>query len=110
MAASTTSAATWSFARSAAPSSSHAVVSMSVTNTSVRMTSDRAGPSHDTTMDYYFYNTNSNQLIEPRPRFHTLITNGLAVTGGDRSYGELLSQLTPGDTLLMYENGIGVVA
>ncbi len=61
--------------------------------------------------EYYFYNTDANSLIgAPRPRYDTLIAQGFATTGGPRSFGEQLGQLTPGDMLLMYENGRGVVA
>lgn len=63
-------------------------------------------------MDYFFYNTDSKALKDqPRPRFPLLIKQGFAAVGGDRQkYGEQLGQLTPDDILLMYENGIGVVA
>jgi hypothetical protein len=63
-------------------------------------------------MDYFFYNTDANALSEqPRPRFPLLIEGGFAAVGGDRQqFGEKLAQLTPDDVLLMYENGIGVVA
>jgi hypothetical protein len=60
-------------------------------------------------MDYYYFNTDGISIDGP-PRFQTLISKGFAATGGERSYGEQLGQLVPGDTLLMYENGIGVVA
>lgn len=61
-------------------------------------------------MDYHFYNTDGKSLAGLRPRFHTLIKNDFAATGGNRSFGEQLDQLAPRDVLLMYENGIGVVA
>lgn len=63
-------------------------------------------------MDYYFYNTDATALSEqPRPRFRVLIDDGFAAAGGDRQqFGEQLDQLAPDDVLLMYENGIGVVA
>jgi hypothetical protein len=62
-------------------------------------------------MDYFFYNTDSNKIFEqPRPRFPLLIKQGFAAVGGGQKYGEKLGQLTPDDILLMYENGIGVVA
>jgi len=60
-------------------------------------------------MDYYFYNTDAGSLVGP-PRFHRLIEQGLAITGGAWRFGEKLEALVPGDTLLMYENGVGVVA
>ncbi len=59
--------------------------------------------------DFFFFNTDSGSLVGP-PRFHKLISGGFAATSGDRSYGEQLGQLAPGDTLLMYEDGTGVVA
>lgn len=63
-------------------------------------------------MNYFFYNTDANALSEePRPRFPVLIERGFAAVGGDRQqFGEQLGQLEPGDILLMYENGVGVVA
>ena len=61
--------------------------------------------------NYFFYNTDADSLVAaPRPRYQTLIAQGFAATGGPRRYGEQLSQLAPGDTLLMYENRIGIVA
>lgn len=63
-------------------------------------------------MDYFFYNTDADALSEqPRPRFHVLIDRGFAAVGGDRQqFGEQLGPLAPDDVLLMYENGVGVVA
>ncbi len=62
-------------------------------------------------MEYYFYNTDAKSLKgPPRPRFHRLIEARFAVTGGLRRFGRQLRQLAPGDALLMYENGTGVVA
>jgi hypothetical protein len=63
-------------------------------------------------MEYFFYNTDANALSEqPRPRFPVLIHGGFAAVGGDRQqFGEQLGQLAPDDILLMYENGVGVVA
>jgi hypothetical protein len=63
-------------------------------------------------MDYFFYNTDANALSEqPRPRFKVLIEQGFAAVGGDRQhFDEQLGQLAPDDVLLMYENGVGVVA
>jgi hypothetical protein len=59
--------------------------------------------------DYFYFNTDSRSLVGS-PRFHKLINGGFAATSGDRSYGEQLGQLAPGDILLMYENNIGAVA
>jgi hypothetical protein len=40
-----------------------------------------------------------------------LVDQGFAAVGGDRQkYGAQFDQLAPGDVLLMYENGVGVVA
>ncbi len=62
-------------------------------------------------MDYYFYNTDAGSLLgPPRPRFDRLIQQHVAVTGGARRFGRQLQQLAPGDALLMYENGTGIVA
>lgn len=60
-------------------------------------------------MEYYFYNNDADSLRGNR-RTHILIKQGIAITGGPSSYGEQLRQLSVGDTLLMYENGIGIVA
>jgi hypothetical protein len=57
-------------------------------------------------MNYFFYNTDAKSLVGP-PRFHRLIDQGIAATSGPRKFGEQLSQLEPGDTLLMYEDGMG---
>jgi HNH endonuclease len=65
--------------------------------------------SSNMTKDYYFFNTDGKSIGGP-PRFQTLIDRGIAVTSGDRSYGEQLGQLAPADTLLMYQNRVGVVA
>lgn len=64
------------------------------------------------TMDYYFYNTNAQCFDKNRQnrRINFLIKQGIAVTGGDRKYGEKLGKLSEGDILLMYENKVGVVA
>jgi hypothetical protein len=63
-------------------------------------------------MDYFFYNTDARALTEqPRPRFRVLIEQDFAAVGGDRQkYGDQFDQLAPDDVLLMYENGVGVVA
>ena len=62
-------------------------------------------------MNYFFYNTDARGIREePRPRFSVLIWGGFAASGERRKYGEHLRQLGPEDRLLMYENGIGVVA
>lgn len=60
-------------------------------------------------MAYYFYNTDAKSLTKPG-RFPVLIRKNVAVTSGPLKFGDLLSKLAPGDTLLMYENGVGVVA
>jgi hypothetical protein len=54
-------------------------------------------------MALFFYNTDDGDTQK-------LIKRGFAVTGGPRKFGRQLAQLRPLDTLLMYENGTGVVA
>lgn len=61
------------------------------------------------TGDYFFYNTDAESMAGQR-RFSILIQEGCAATSGPRTFGEQLQQLSRGDTLLMYENGLGVVA
>jgi len=60
-------------------------------------------------MNYFFYNNDANALRGHR-RTHVLIKEEIAVSGGPPSFGEQLRQLSTGDTLLMYENRVGVVA
>ena len=63
-------------------------------------------------MEYFFYNTDSRAIIDkPKPRFNVLINQKFAAVGGDRKkFGEQLSDLSPDDILLMYENLVGIVA
>lgn len=63
-------------------------------------------------MDYFFYNTDARSLSEaPRPRFPVQIKQDFAAVGGDKQKdGEQLRQLALEDILLMYEDGVGVVA
>jgi hypothetical protein len=56
-------------------------------------------------MGIFFYNTDGGQ-----GRYERLIKRGIAATGGPRRFGFQLGQLRPSDTLLMYEDGVGVVA
>jgi len=65
---------------------------------------------HDSMRDYYFYNTDADSLVGPPRRFHRLIEQHFAATGGPLRFGKELSRLKEGDTLLMYENGMGIVA
>ena len=60
-------------------------------------------------MNYFFYNTDANSLSR-NGRFPILIEQGFAATSGPRRFGEELGKLSLGDTILMYENGQGVVA
>jgi hypothetical protein len=57
-------------------------------------------------------NTDDRALFDaPSPRFRLLIEKGFAVVGGDRQqYGEQMAKLAEGDILLMYQNGVGIVA
>jgi hypothetical protein len=59
-------------------------------------------------MNYYFYNTDAQSLVGP-PRFHKLIDHGIAAASGPRR-GTQFRQLEPGDILLMYHDGTGIVA
>lgn len=62
-------------------------------------------------IDCFLYNRDAGSLITaPRPRYHVLIAQGFAATGGPQNSGEQLRRLGPGDRLLMYENMVGVVA
>ena len=57
---------------------------------------------------YFFYNTDLVYSNGKR-RTNILIKNRFAATGGVPNYGEQLGKLSRGDTLLMYENGVGVI-
>ena len=64
-------------------------------------------------MDCFFYNTGGEDgmIDQPRPRYGMMIDQRFAVVSGSRQeYGELLRKLSPEDILLMYENGVGIVA
>jgi len=54
-------------------------------------------------MALFFYNTDGGESQK-------LIKRGFAVTGGRRKFGRQRGQLAPLDTVLMYENGTGIVA
>jgi len=60
-------------------------------------------------MAYFFYNTDADSLAR-QGRYPVLIQQGFAATSGPYSFGEQLNQLSPEDTLLMYENRVGIVA
>jgi hypothetical protein len=60
-------------------------------------------------VDYFFYNTDVD-AFGGAERYQVLFDEGIAATSGPRSYGEQLGRLKPGDHLLMYANGLGVVA
>jgi hypothetical protein len=60
-------------------------------------------------MEYYFINTDAKSLGGVSPHDKWLATK-YAFTGGPIEYGEELGRFDEGDTLLMYANGIGVVA
>lgn len=61
---------------------------------------------------YFFYNTDRRALRgPPLPRFPMLLQHHFAALGGDIDlFGSQFAQLNETDTLLMYENGVGVVA
>ncbi|MSR48406.1 MAG: hypothetical protein EXS13_15325, partial [Planctomycetes bacterium] len=63
-------------------------------------------------MNYFFVNSDANSLRDPpRPRYPILLERGFFAAGGDRAkYGEQLRVLDSGDVVLLYENGVGVVA
>lgn len=57
----------------------------------------------------YFYNTDVSAL-GGESRVAVLYEEQVAVTGGDlRKFGYQLEKLVPGDLLVMYENGVGVL-
>jgi hypothetical protein len=60
-------------------------------------------------MKYYFINTDAKSLGGVSPHNKWFAT-GFAFTGGPIGYGEKLRRFNPGDLLLMYANGLGVVA
>ena len=60
-------------------------------------------------MNYWFYNTDARSFAGESGA-QRLLKHGYAVTGGPAKFGELFKGLTQGDTLLMYENKIGVIA
>lgn len=62
---------------------------------------------------YFFYNTDAvdeyHKLTGEKRRIHVLFDKGIAASGGDQKFGEQLGVLDRGDTLLMYENGTGII-
>lgn len=60
-------------------------------------------------MAYYFINTDAKSLggVSPHDKW---FATGFAFTGGPIKYGEKLGRFDRGDVLLMYANGLGVVA
>ena len=60
-------------------------------------------------MNYWFYNTDA-KAFRNETGAERLLKRGFAVTGGPQKFGNLLKRLTPGDSLLMYENLVGVLA
>ena len=60
-------------------------------------------------MDYWFYNTDA-KAFRNETGAERLIHRGFAVTGGPQKFGDLLHRLAPSDTLLMYENLVGLLA
>src|SRR5262245_23777297 len=60
-------------------------------------------------MALYFYITDFSAMGGEH-RHQILIEKGFAATSGELRFGETLARLKPGDVLLMYENGIGIVA
>lgn len=63
----------------------------------------------ETSMSLFLYNTDADSLSR-KGRFPLLIDQGFAATSGPITFGKQLGKLSPTDTLLMYENGVGVVA
>jgi len=63
----------------------------------------------EASMSLFLYNTDADSLSRTG-RFPLLTKQGFAATSGPITFGEQLGKLSPTDTLLMYENGVGVVA
>lgn len=59
-------------------------------------------------MAYFFINTDAKSLGFKSPH-EKWFEYKMAFTGGDFTYGERLGWLSPGDTLLMWVNKVGVV-
>lgn len=59
-------------------------------------------------MDYWFYNTDA-KAFGGETAVERLLNRGFAVTGGPQKFGDLLAKLSLGDTLLMYENLVGIL-
>jgi len=62
----------------------------------------------NTIVDYWFYNTDA-KAFGGETAAERLFKRGYAVTGGPEKFGALLGKLTPGDTVLMYENLVGIL-
>ena len=63
----------------------------------------------EASMSLFLYNTDADSLSR-KGRFPLLIKQGFAATSGPITFGEQLGKLSPTDTLLMYENSVGIVA
>lgn len=64
---------------------------------------------NDHFQSYWFYNTDA-KAFNGQTAAQKLLKRGFAVTGGPERFGKLLGKLSQGDTLLMYENKVGVLA
>jgi len=60
-------------------------------------------------MEYFFINTDASSFGGPHD-LNVWFEKNVAFTGGPKKFGEQLSQLSPGDICLMYDNGQGIVA
>lgn len=60
-------------------------------------------------MGLYFYNTDSGAGNDLN-RCHLLIKHRIAATSGPWRFGEQLRKLSPGDSILMYADGHGIIA
>lgn len=75
------------------------------------MTADALPPkqNRNTILNYWFYNTDA-KAFGGEAAAERLFKRGYAVTGGPQKFGDLLGKLAPGDTLLMYENLVGILS
>ena len=61
-------------------------------------------------MSVYIINSDRESLGGAEPNLAAWVTNRMAFAGGARKFGERFGKIAPGDTCLLYDNGVGVVA